>query len=86
MGTFSTIRFVYYVSFAVPPDPEIGFELPSLIVLETDGNISVCVELLDLIANTVTASLQVIGGSATGEVQNILRCIMATIISILRIV
>ena len=58
-----------YVLLAVPPDPDIGFELSNLTVLETDGNISVCVELLDLITNTVTASLEVIGGTATGMVQ-----------------
>ena len=53
-----------YGSLAVPPEPVIAFELQTLTVLETDGNISVCVELLD--PTPVTATLQVIGGSATG--------------------
>ena len=53
-----------YGSLAVPPEPVIAFVLQTLTVFETDTNISICVELL--VPTPVTATLQVIGGSATG--------------------
>ena len=58
-----------YVHFhaVVQQDPIIAFELTMLTVNETVGNASVCVELLtDIPLISVTATLQIGNGTATG--------------------
>ena len=55
--------------FTVPPDldPVIGFEQQNLTVLESAGEIDVCVVLLNNVAlETVLALVTVIDGDATG--------------------